>query len=325
MPTTIRRLIGLSAAISTVVLGLTVPSVAPAADAVGPPAPANGVIGMVAKSGSTNRWVTVKPDGTGLTIRTLALDSAASLYWLDVSKDGTRIAFLERQSISEPDPDSGRLCTARIDGTDVRCADPGFSTQFSGGGLAWSSTGQDLLVSDDGNLVFTPVAWSPVDGDDVPAYAGLYVDRISTSRTRGLLASRGDAGYSWVADYLANTPPTMLGTAVDTGTDGAKLSPDGSRIAYLADGTQDLHVVDIDAGTLGTDVTLPGAEDGRYTAGPAWSGDGTQLVYVQYDEPGSRHLLRTISVATGQVTTMLDLNAEDVAADRHRLAAAAAG
>ena len=92
------------------------------------------------------------------------------------------------------------------------------------------------------------------------------------------------AGYLWRQSISGGAAQRLLDTSgFEWGP--AALSPDGKRLAYqLSEGdTQQLRVVDLATGQGSTVVS----EDrtGRYE--PAWSPDGTKLVYTHFEPPAA--------------------------------------
>ena len=90
------------------------------------------------------------------------------------------------------------------------------------------------------------------------------------------------AGYLWRQSISGGAAQRLLDTSgFEWGP--AALSPDGKRLAYqLSEGdTQQLRIVDLATGQSSTLVS----EDrtGRYE--PAWSPDGTKLVYTHFEPP----------------------------------------
>ena len=92
------------------------------------------------------------------------------------------------------------------------------------------------------------------------------------------------AGYLWQQSVSGGTARRLLNTGgFEWGP--AALAPDGKRLAYqLSEGdTQQLRIVDVATGQSSTLASEP--RTGRYE--PAWSPDGTKLVYTHFEPPAA--------------------------------------
>jgi Tol biopolymer transport system component len=120
-----------------------------------------------------------------------------------------------------------------------------------------------------------------------------YIERRATSPTSILtprLTPDGKsviftaAGYLWRQSVSGGTAQRLLDTkGFEWGP--AALSPDGKRLAYqLSEGEdQHLKVLDLATGQSSTLVSEP--RTGRYE--PAWSPDGTKLLYTHFEPPAA--------------------------------------
>ena len=92
------------------------------------------------------------------------------------------------------------------------------------------------------------------------------------------------AGYLWRQPVSGGEAKRLLDTnGFEWGP--AALAPDGNKLAYqLSEGnTQQLRIVDLRSGQ--TSTVLTEERSGRYE--PAWSPDGTKLLYTQFEPPAT--------------------------------------
>jgi Tol biopolymer transport system component len=111
--------------------------------------------------------------------------------------------------------------------------------------------------------------YRPEDGHEIVFTAtspigvrnGIYAVDVTTDMVRPIVMPSASVGRGWV-----------------------RISPDGSRIAYVAStadparNTYQVHVASADGAT---DVTLPMPEGATFQDAPEWSNDGTRLVLVR--------------------------------------------
>ena len=215
------------------------------------------------------------------------------------SRDGTHMVFERKENSLMP----GRLTVARSDGSDLIVVTPdpvigldsyaGASAQytFSPNGteiLFWSTadTGGKLWIAkSDGSgvrqldlpLTVREASFLPPDGAKL----------IVTGSTNG-----GQNGIFVVDPETVAQFGTIMAPDPSVGLDYVRLSPDGSRLAYVSsaatlDGPSRyrVHVVGVDGHG---DVTLPLPAGAVFQDAPAWSNDGTRLAitrgYAQHNE-----------------------------------------
>jgi Tol biopolymer transport system component len=246
------------------------------------------------------------------------------------SLDGTKMVFLRA---SPTDPNRGRLVVASVDGSHqmVITPDPlqqparysfspdgneiAFTTGTNGDGTLWiartdgSATPREIKVD---MQVKQPV-WAPPDGREI-VFASVTPD----GTPNGLFA----------VDVHGGQVRTILGPVDGVGRDVARVSPDGSRLAYSASSTAIsdhnsyvVHVVGIDGSG---DITLPMPPRATFQDQPVWSNDGKRLAvtrgYAAYNEEmavailpadGSRVGIETTHGISGCCDNILDWSPAD--------------
>jgi Tol biopolymer transport system component len=216
------------------------------------------------------------------------------------SRDGTHMVF-ERAAASET---IGRLVVARSDGSDpvVVTPDPltAFDTYagsvpsytFSPGGTEialWSYASGELWIA-------------KADGSGVrPVDLHLKVGEVAYAPLNGaelIVAGIPDGGSNsgiYAVDVKTGASTTIVAPAAGVGVDFIRVSPGGSRLAYVSSvdsqeqgpGPEQyrVHVVGLD-GT--NDLTLQLPAGATFQDSPAWSNDGTRLAitrgYAQHNE-----------------------------------------
>jgi Tol biopolymer transport system component len=204
------------------------------------------------------------------------------------SDDGTHLVFERQEGML------GRLVVARSDGTgqvtitpdpiaglDLYSTSPGqYAFSPDGTEVAFWSTpaagGHLWIAKADGTRV-TEVAlpfrlgaasWRPPDG------AKLIVSGTTDGSTYGIYSVDPESGAS----------RTIVAPKVGVGLDYVRVSPDGSRLAYVwalaafDQATYRVHVVDI---VSAIDTTLPLPPGAFFQDAPAWSNDGTRLAITR--------------------------------------------
>jgi Tol biopolymer transport system component len=204
------------------------------------------------------------------------------------SGDGTHLVFERQEGVL------GRLIVARSDGTGQVIITP---DPIAGLDLYQTTPGQYAFSPDGTEVAFwsTPDTgghlWiAKADGTEVrqvelpfrlgaaswlpPSGAKLIVSATTDGSTYGIYAVDPDSG----------APQTIVAPRVGVGLDYVRVSPDGSRVAYVwslasfDQATYRVHVVDIDSAI---DTTLPLPPGVVFQDAPAWSNDGTRLAIMR--------------------------------------------
>ena len=212
--------------------------------------------------------------------------SSSGIQDPDWSPDGRRLAlsFFDRIWISDPDGRGGRALRPESPAAE---RDP-----------AWSADGRRIAFAADTGDGFDLFAGG-ADGRDVRRLTGADGDDRWPSWTRDgriVFSRRSTAFEPWrlfvVAENGGEATPLFDEASGDEEREG-RLSPDGTRIAYVSDrdsmdGDVDLWVADIEADERGpirrTRLTRVRGREGF----PSWSPDGTRIAYfAQRDGRGS--------------------------------------
>jgi len=217
------------------------------------------------------------------------------------SDDGTHMVFVRQ---ADGSPITSRLVVARSDGTSPVVVTPNPVSGFDDyGGAAlghyafspagteialWSplrvhGTGEMWIAEADGGgvrRVDTPLdvveaSWLPPDGTKL----------IVTASTNG-----GPNGI-FALDPRTGQSVTIVAPDPGLDLDLVKVSPDGSRLAYVSadplggPSSYRVHVIGVDGRG---DVTLPMPSGATFQDAPAWSNDGTRLAitrgYAEHNE-----------------------------------------
>jgi Tol biopolymer transport system component len=228
-------------------------------------AAAPGANGLIAFVRGGDVWI-AKPDGTGQRVLIPGADAPA---W---SANGRNLAF-DR---------GGEVWVARADGTDQRQV-----TSGGGANPTWSPAGDRLAFERDSAVWVTNVDGSgavriqtPVDEDGF--FPTAREPDWSPDGTRLAVASHITFGPH---PFIATVAPDGSGwTPVQEGSDDPEWAPSGDRLAVALSGEESHHAGMVV--TAGETFVSPDAEvdqDGFvrwYTSRwPAWSPDGTTLVY----------------------------------------------
>jgi Tol biopolymer transport system component len=211
-----------------------------------------------------------------------------------LSPDGTKFFFLRDSDTSSGGGRVATIMVANVDGSNVRDVTGVLSEMHD---PVWSHDGSRIAVATDRNAAPpSTIRIFSVDGStqprviDIGNTEALYLafrpgDRELTFRGQGLFAVGTDGEVRTILP---------LGEG-----DYASLSPDGTKIAYQVwDGTTGtIHVVDVDTGV----DTIPpfdrGSTTGLIDDAPAWSPDGTRILFVRYHGNTTYHL--TVASAAG--------------------------
>jgi Tol biopolymer transport system component len=260
----------------------------------------NGKIVFIVDRSFIFQIATIDPDGTNRTSLTSGRATNFDPQW---SPDGTTIAF-DRAGRHES------IRTMDADGTNVQTI---FRLSFLPRylfiqGLSWSPDGTQLAFSafrsgtDRYKLFVVDVAGtgltrlsSVADNDTNPSWSpdGTQIAVESYPRRTGL---HGDIVLVQVSDE-SRTPLVTNGS-----TGQPDWSSDGSSIAFTKtiDGTPDLFRVDAAGGTLTRLTSTPS----RFEFNPAWSPDGTLIVFAKFSRTEADDLW-TISSVDGSGATQV--------------------
>lgn len=215
------------------------------------------------------------------------------------SRDGTHVVFERREAGSLP----SRLLVARSDGSGLVVVTPepvSGNPDYYGGATAtysfspdgteivlWSRAdagGELWIVQADGSgmrrvdvpMTVVEASYRPPDGAEL----------IVTGSTNG------GANSVYAVDAKTGAQRTIVAPESGVGVGYVRVSPDGSRLAYVSSVDPDsgpssyrVHVIGVDGRG---DVKLPMPAGATFQDAPAWSNDGTRLAitrgYAEYNE-----------------------------------------
>ena len=216
----------------------------------------------------------VRPTGTGLVILTTGAFAIAPAW----SPDGSRLAFMTTTA------GDGQIYVMDVDGSDPRAVTSGPGSRVH---PTWSPDGETILFALDGAALYTV----PAEGGDAT---------LLHECEHGCIApawSPDDARIafmSWPPDDppdgvgspkimllpLDGSDPVPLGTGLDQEREPA-WSPDGDRLVFVGYARDSPFGV-YTAGRTGNDLRLVVKSPGQNpAAAPAYSADGTRIVYEQ--------------------------------------------
>jgi Tol biopolymer transport system component len=232
----------------------------------------------------------------------------------------------------------GQLIVARSDGTDLVVVTP----ELVGGLDAGPEAIAQYTFSPDGTEI---AFWSRPD-----AGAQLWIAKSDGSGVRQIAAdltvfeasylppngselivsgsTAGGSGGLYAVDTRTGTHRTIVAPVSGVGVGFIRVSPDGSRLAYVSsmdglDGPSSyrVHVVGLDGSH---DITLPMPARAVFQDAPAWSNDGTRLAitrgYAQHNEDmavavlpadGSGEGVESVHGLTGCCDTILQWSPDD--------------
>jgi TolB protein len=233
--------------------------------------PAESYLVSISLDGSDVRPITAPPPEGGL----------ASDGYPAPAPDGGTIAF-KRATASPTGSTEPHVYLVGVDGSSLRRLTSGGAAEFN---PAWSPDGKriafaravgrrfDLFVCGSDGSGLKRLTKTPTADEDFPAW--------SPDGTR-LVFARYDGGFEqgtgdlWLVDDDGSHETLLLGGPGDHSQ--ATWSPDGGQIAFVEEG----HIAVMNAD--GTDVR-PLTEGGPMDFRPAWSADGSRLVFTR--DPGT--------------------------------------
>jgi Tol biopolymer transport system component len=217
------------------------------------------------------------------------------------SRDGTRFVF-ERKAFGE-----GRLFVAQADGRGLVAVTP---EPLSGlANYAFSPDGREILFTS-GPDWSTKLWIAKVDGSDLRQLdVGMSVDSPSYRPPNGseiVFAGEPQSGAGiglYAVEVKSGAVRQILAPSAGVGRDGVVVSPNGSRVAFVAsteDPTQNtyrVHVATVDGSA--TDRLLPMPDGAIFQDLPAWSNDGTRLVVARGYAPHDQDMVLAVVPADG--------------------------
>ena len=226
-------------------------------------------------------------DIDGSNARQLTPEPVSSLDWAAWSPDGSKIAFLEADTVNG----FGRvLAIANVDGSGVR-VDPAHRHVYPAGWLP--PNGAEIVVRQDHLGPSDPrvgIYAVRVDGSGrrplsvAPAHSDNDYQQVAVSPDGHLLAYRDDGdpgGFQiHVLDLRTQKDWTLLGPK---GQWGPAFSPDGTKVAYVQGVNGDLYqlaVAPVDGSSEGTLLgkAVPIGSDGPSINNYSWTPDGTAIL-----------------------------------------------
>jgi len=254
------------------------------------------------------------------------------------SRDGTHMVF-ERQGAADT---IGRLIVTRPDGSGAIVATPEALVAFD----TYAGSVPSYSFSPDGTEI---ALWSYASGElwiaqadgggvrqvDLPIKVGevAYAPANGAELIVAGTPNGGTNGGIYAVDVKTGASRTIVAPAAGVGVGFIRVSPGGSRLAYVSsvDTTPDnpgpgpgryrVHVVGLDGVN---DITLPLPAGAIFQDAPAWSNDGTRLAitrgYAQHNEDmalavvpadASGTGVESIHGLTGCCDTMLQWSPDD--------------
>ncbi|MDH6131309.1 DNA-binding beta-propeller fold protein YncE [Kitasatospora sp. MAA4] len=258
---------------------------------------------------------------TGAVTATIALPAPSSevIEQLGFSPDGSRLYALTGQTLSVVNTTTDTVLTSVT--APAQTTAQGW-LQGTLSGLAVSPDGSSVYVSQSGAtayrqngparlLVFSTAASAFTTSVQLPGAYGYADDVLVRGNGRDAYVSTG-AGLVHVA--VGGAQPTVVATvaqpASEHGTDGAVISPDGTKVYAIANGTGLVHVISTATDTITSTITVvSGYADLRY---PTVSSDGSTL-YAVNDDVSNGPSVAVADIATGRLGDPLtDLDADEI-------------
>jgi len=227
-----------------------------------------------------------RPDGSGiinLTARHKLGAQFRDAYGYFLSRDGCKLLFTVH------DGTTGRVALANGDGSDANliASDLGYIY------MAALSPGNDRVVCSGPARAYRLLLITPADGKSIeltPAHPECFVPQFTLDGKVIVFIRRdGDVyrvdtdGHNFRRLTKGNRHVEFRLSAQDHhgSTDGPHISPDGRRIAYIAEksGIDNVCVMNLD-GTAQRQLTFRKSPCGRVR----WSPDGTQIAFVSFEE-----------------------------------------
>ena len=243
---------------------------------------------LAVRPGSDNSEIwTMAADGSNQTRVLPALGDGVD-YSLPVwSPDGKRIAYTEWKNKGgrawnvKSEEQTAAIWTMAADGSDRKLVVDGALDDAQDWIAAWSPDGAWIAYSRTLNEPTTPAPQAQPNA--------------GPQQLRPSIAGSGSS--IWIVPATGGTPERLTEDGTDAVVGG--WSPDGSRLAYIAStgGNSDVYVASISVGAPGSAPTsvpqLSGAQavasDPANDWGPAWSPDGSRIVFVS-DRSGSEQI-----------------------------------
>lgn len=209
------------------------------------------------------------------------------------SRDGSRLVF-ERKALSESGQ-MGRLYVALSDGRDLVAVTPKAIDRLVS--YAYSPDGREIAFTSgpEGNL---KLSVAKADGSSIRQLdVGLSVQDPAYLPPRGNeivfadQAAIGGGNGIYAVDVHSGEVRRILAPSPGVGVGLINPSPDGSRIAYSASGSdteRNTYMVHVVAADGTGDITLPLPPRATFQDAPSWSNDGKRLAvargYAAFDQ-----------------------------------------
>lgn len=207
------------------------------------------------------------------------------------SLDGSRLAF-ERKAIGESGPVS-RLYAARSDGRELVAVTPTAIDRLVS--FAFSPDGREIAFTS-GSYGDLKLSVAKADGSGIRQLdVGRSVQDPAYLPPRGaeiVFADQADNGNGiYAVDVQSGEVRRILARAPGVGVGLINPSPDGTRIAYSASGSdpdRNTYMVHVVAADGTSDITLPLPPRATFQDAPSWSNDGKRLAvargYAAFDQ-----------------------------------------